>query len=379
MDPSNKHLGLYETRRDASWARLRTELFQCDLIAPMDVNPNDIQFSRRMIVYRLMLILMAGSVAIITLEGSLTAQLNLPGLWSAGIVLVLLGATLVHAVVRDRILIPPVVSLAFTIAVVMLAIWGGAMHHTLWLFPLMIAMAGLLPTSVALVMGVLTLLLLVYLRGLGTSAEDLAEDTALVATWLLSLAVMRLMTRQSDELADLALTDPLTGAYNRRYLMPQIQRGMADFQRYSRLSSLMMLDIDHFKAINDRLGHAKGDVVLKEMVKFIDQRIRGVDMLFRMGGEEFVVVLSEVGSATAGRIADELRVAISELPLLSDQEVTVSIGVCDVTQAESAEDWLHKADLAMYSAKQNGRNRVWVVQSEASPDLETTTSVPVWR
>ena len=190
---------------------------------------------------------------------------------------------------------------------------------------------------------------------------------------------MRLMSRQSAELADLALTDPLTGAYNRRYLTPQAQRNLADFERYARLSSLLLLDIDHFKSINDYHGHAAGDRVLQGVVGLISDRIRGVDMLFRLGGEEFVILLSDVASHSAAKIAEELRITIKALKLLPDREVTVSIGVCDVSQARSASDWLEQVDSAMYRAKQSGRDRIEVVQSSTPAFSSELADITVWR
>jgi diguanylate cyclase (GGDEF)-like protein len=209
--------------------------------------------------------------------------------------------------------------------------------------------------------------------------DHLAMNAALAATFLLSLSIMQMLVRQTDELADLALSDPLTGAYNRRYLLPQARRHLADYQRYARLSAMLLIDIDHFKEINDELGHFAGDGALRALVDLIDTRIRGVDTLFRLGGEEFVVLLSEVGAESAHRIAEELRSRIASANLLPDRMITVSIGVCDVTVADSAEDWVHKADVAMYDAKRAGRNRVEVVRASLGGGAEVDGSIPMWR
>jgi diguanylate cyclase (GGDEF)-like protein len=131
--------------------------------------------------------------------------------------------------------------------------------------------------------------------------------------------------------------------------------------------------------VNDKYGHAHGDKVLRSIVGLIDQRIRGVDMLFRLGGEEFVVLLSEVGAQTAAKIAEELRVGISRMDVSPAPEVTVSIGVCDVTQVNSADNWLKQVDEAMYSAKQQGRNRVVAVDTSKVPDPLIASNLPIWR
>jgi len=119
--------------------------------------------------------------------------------------------------------------------------------------------------------------------------------------------------------------------------------------------------------------------VLKALTKLIDDRIRGVDMLFRLGGEEFVVLLSEVGSQTAQKIGDELRKAIAKLNLIPGKTITVSVGVCDVTQVDSAEDWLQQVDEAMYSAKKQGRDRVCAVENHRNPSTLITETLPIWR
>ena len=361
------------------WSRLTTEIFQSDFLAPMDVDLQDVQFTRRVSVYRLMLLLMLTSVGTIVIESLLFAPLTAPIIWVSLLGWSLLAATALWLHSHSRILVPPIFALGFNIGVVLWASAMGASHQTLWLFPLMVGLAGLLPTSVALIMGMAALCIFMWTEGLNREPQELAQTAALFATWVISLAVMRLMTHQADQLADLALSDPLTGAYNRRYMQPQAIRSLADYQRYARLSSLLMIDIDHFKSINDSFGHAEGDRVLKAIVSLIDNRIRGVDMLFRLGGEEFVILLSEAGALTAAKIAEELRISIANMKTTVGRPVTVSIGVCDVTLAESAEDWLTKVDEAMYAAKQQGRNRVYTLEPISIPNAKISSTLPIWR
>jgi len=358
---------------------VRAELFQSDLAAPTDLNPNDILFERRATIYRLMLIMMLVSVGSITLQHLLFAPLTSPTTWVALAGFAALGATLFWLQTRQKIVLPPIFALLFNIGLVLWCIATGDNQQSLWLFPLMIGLAGLIPSGVALAAGSVTVLILIAIQWSVGSLNDVGEIAALLATWALSLAVMRLLTHHADELADLALSDPLTGAYNRRYLQPQAMRNIADYQRYSRLSSMLMIDIDHFKAINDTLGHAQGDRVLKDLVALIENRIRGVDMVFRLGGEEFVILLTEVGAQTATKIAEELRLSIANMSTLPGRRITVSIGVCDVTSVESAEKWLERVDQAMYSAKQQGRNRVNVVMPVSPVDVHISSSLPVWR
>ena len=379
MATDNDEGALYDSTDTKTWSKLKAELFQSDLLAPTDVDPKDIRFARRITIYRLMLFMMLVSVGAIALESLLLEPLDTAITWVALAGWLLLAITAVWLQKQGRVFVPPIFALAFNITLVLWAIERGADHQNLWLFPLMIGLAGLLPTGVALLSGLIAIGSFLSVRGLAVQPEEFANYTALLSTWVISLAVMRLMTHQVDELADLALSDPLTGAYNRRYLQPQALRNLADYQRYARLSSMLMIDIDHFKSINDTFGHAEGDRVLKEMVVAIDQRIRGVDMLFRLGGEEFLVLLSEVGAQTATKIAEELRMNIAQMALLADRKVTVSMGVCDVTSAASPEEWLTKVDEAMYQSKEQGRNRVSTIQPTVAIDAQISSTLPIWR
>ena len=274
---------------------------------------------------------------------------------------------------------PPVLALLITLITVIWSVKLGSIYQELWIFLLMIAITALLPLTAGLVAGLLTLVALVWAHGWQGFGGGFALDAAIFSTWLLSLAMMQLQTRQTDQLADLALTDPLTGAYNRRYLLPQTRRHLADYHRYARLSSLLLLDIDYFKRINDEMGHVEGDRVLKALVGLIDGRIRGADMLFRLGGEEFVVLLSEVGAQTARKIADDLRSKIAAQEVIPDRRVTVSIGICDVTAVDSAEDWLLRVDRAMYEAKRKGRDQVYIEEPSPRDPTNVKGTIPMWR
>ena len=377
MTPEPRESRLYNSNKVESWSSLWSELLQSELTAPADIDPRDIQFERRAVIYRLMLLLMGFALMTISLEGLVVYR---PVLTFAAVIgLVASAATFIRVYTTKKILLPPIVMLTYTFAVVLAAIAEGGVHHTLLLFPLMIALAGLVPTNVALVLGIAVVAVLLVVRGGSLASTEMAVYSAIVATWLLSLGVMRLLSQQADELADLALTDPLTGALNRRYLYPQAERNLADFKRYARLTTLVMIDIDHFKQINDRFGHDVGDDALQAVVSLIDDRIRGVDMLYRLGGEEFVIMLAETGALTASKVADELRVGISQLDVLPEGNMTVSMGVCDVTVVGSAEEWLRKVDEALYQAKSSGRNRVVPVATVHPTDLQISPSMPVWR
>lgn len=165
------------------------------------------------------------------------------------------------------------------------------------------------------------------------------------------------------ELKRLAVTDPLTGLPNRRRFMESCESEMMRFKRYDVPGSMLMLDIDHFKRVNDTHGHAVGDKVLVALAECFRETLRGTDLPSRLGGEEFAVLLPMTTSDHAVELADRLRVRISEIAVpLSDGgplHFTVSIGVATFRQSSDDTDRvLRRADEALYRAKNAGRNRV---------------------
>jgi diguanylate cyclase (GGDEF)-like protein len=156
--------------------------------------------------------------------------------------------------------------------------------------------------------------------------------------------------------------DPLTGAYNRRAYNQRIGDEMERFLRYGTLFSLLFIDADHFKNVNDTYGHAIGDKCLQEIIKRASKLIRKSDMLARYGGEEFVLVMPETNAANAKNVAEKIRETIENIEFIYMDDavkVTVSIGVTQVRENDAVpQDVLERADAAVYQAKQDGRNRV---------------------
>jgi diguanylate cyclase (GGDEF)-like protein/PAS domain S-box-containing protein len=165
-----------------------------------------------------------------------------------------------------------------------------------------------------------------------------------------------------DELRVLAETDPLTTASNRRYFMAMSETEFARWRRYQRPFSVMLLDIDHFKKINDTYGHASGDEALKKLVATCREVVRKTDTIARMGGEEFCLMLPETGIDGAALLAERLREAVAQIvtPIEGGTfSFTASIGVSQVLPDDhNIEDVLYRADLLLYEAKNSGRNRV---------------------
>lgn len=182
-----------------------------------------------------------------------------------------------------------------------------------------------------------------------------------------------LLRQRNERLEYLAARDPLTGLYNRRHLEERMALEMARLHRYGQGFSIALFDLDHFKHINDSLGHAAGDEVLKHVSGILEQSTRSVDFVGRFGGEEFLVCLPNTPLANARLTAERLRVAIAGSTLvLSGQEirVTVSGGVSEVTQVDLAwQEVLERADTALYQAKASGRNCVKSAEPSVGPPI----------
>ncbi|GIK24491.1 MAG: hypothetical protein BroJett006_07370 [Betaproteobacteria bacterium] len=167
--------------------------------------------------------------------------------------------------------------------------------------------------------------------------------------------------RLEDELRRLATTDALTGVATRGHFLDSAELEIERTHRYQRPLSVMMLDIDHFKSINDSHGHAAGDMAIQKVVGVLKQLLRGEDLVGRLGGEEFGVLLPETDSARAVIVAERIREQIAALHIVSGESrisLTVSIGVTEYQRFDTGIDGLLlRADLALYSAKHGGRNR----------------------
>ena len=348
----------------STWVRLKrhfTESFSGELVSRPNSGSSEAgkgwRDSRRRNAYRYISLLFAAVLLPLAIHDIYVREM-LP----ATGVLLLLALVLLNIVflsIGREALLSPFVMMFFSNALVVLSLHRGQDFALFLLYPLMVALPVLLKPRPSIILSVITGLVLVPML---LSRHDYVATVAIVVglglSWLISAWLVFAVTAQARRLREMAVTDPLTGAYNRRYLELQAGKCLETWRRYQREFSLLLLDIDHFKWVNDKFGHAVGDKAIQSLVKLIQQRMRRVDVLCRYGGEEFVLLLSETNGLQAMQVANAIREAVASAEILPEGSLTVSIGVCDVTLAQNPEHWLKMADVALYLAKLNGRNRV---------------------
>ncbi|MCG3173635.1 MAG: Response regulator PleD [Myxococcota bacterium] len=207
------------------------------------------------------------------------------------------------------------------------------------------------------------------IRGLELGASDYLikpfDSGELIARVKVQLKIKQLqddLREANERYRTLSLTDYLTGLYNRRHFMDMLQQEYSRCRRHNAVMSLLIADVDHFKSINDRLGHLKGDEVLSRAALVLKDNLRGHDTVARFGGEEFSILLPMTNGEEAAAVADKLRRKIeSELKSVEGLNgVTASFGVAAFPSPglETLEHLINAADKAMYRAKEMGRNRV---------------------
>jgi diguanylate cyclase (GGDEF)-like protein len=176
---------------------------------------------------------------------------------------------------------------------------------------------------------------------------------------ILSIIIIFLIKRYvKDALEEMVNNDSLTGIYNRRFFTEFLRNEIIRSERYKKVFSLIMLDIDFFKKINDTYGHDVGDIVLKELSGLVTKCIRKSDMFARVGGEEFAIIATETDLENAVQLAEKIRRKVEESVLAKDLKVTISLGVSQYTNKDDNNTIYKRADNALYKAKGEGRNRV---------------------
>ncbi|MEM6579995.1 MAG: diguanylate cyclase [Pseudomonadota bacterium] len=325
--------------------------------------------------YRYILAILVCVVIPMTVHNGYSGQTTLAFLCVGLLALFVANITLLS--LQRSALIEPSPLLGLVVIVILFAVSLGQSYAVYWLYPLLAALPVLMRSYRAqlfsVIAGLVTVSLL-FAQFDFSAAVVLSFSMAL--TWLVSAWLVFAVTEQSRRLRNMAVTDPLTGAYNRRYLEEQAAQALEAWQRYGHSSTMLLIDVDFFKRVNDLFGHTAGDAAIRSLVEVMSSRLRAVDTLCRFGGEEFVVLLQETDMAGATQLAEELRLLIENAKILPTGNMTISIGVCEVVSADSVDHWFKLADSALYIAKRNGRNRVESSQDTQSEGEPTVSAGP---
>jgi diguanylate cyclase (GGDEF)-like protein len=195
---------------------------------------------------------------------------------------------------------------------------------------------------------------------------------SLASTCLFIEVLFTILNRHETRLQRIAVRDPLTSALNRRQMMDDLDHAVAMCNRYGHHASIIMIDVDRFKPINDTFGHQEGDSVLVNLARTLTSRLRCTDRFYRYGGEEFVALVTATTEKQAAFVAASFCEQVRTSRLSSRAAVTISCGVAEVRPGDTAVEWVARGDAALYKAKSNGRDRVEVPELTAAAPRAAT-------
>lgn len=367
------------------WRRLKhhfTESFSGDLLSPNgagDARTRDEWRERRQRnAFRYILLLLAAVLVPLVIHNFVIDEPLLA--WGTlGLLCLLLLNIAMLGIGRD-ILAAPRVTQTFAVLLILFALYRGLDYYAYLLFPVLAGLPVLVRPRWSVGLAVFGIVAGAYLAF--PAFETIAMFVfalGLGLTWLISYWQIFVLDEQARRLKGMAITDALTGIYNRRYFELRAETALENWERYRRPVALLLIDIDYFKRANDKFGHAAGDRVLRSVVDLMSTQVRRVDTLCRFGGEEFVLLLSEADGARALEVAEKLRQSVEGASILPEGRMTISIGVCDVAEANNVEHWLKLADAALYLAKKNGRNRAELATAHPVAVEPIAKTVPDWR
>jgi diguanylate cyclase (GGDEF)-like protein len=260
---------------------------------------------------------------------------------------------------RQRPPLPYALLLLSTVSASVPAIAVQGLSGALWSFPAALLFHFLLPPRAANACGIAQLLAVtVLLERYRDIDHAFRFAVPMVLLLLLLNLVLRLIGDLQQRLAEQTIRDTLTGAYNRRYMKRCLDSAIERNSRSGAPATLLLIDIDRFRILNDIHGHDTGDEMLCLIATVIRKRARKLDLLFRTGGQEFLLLLPDTDERAAVRLAEDLRVAVAHACLMQGHSVTVSIGVSELRNDEGCDAWLKHAGNALYIAKETGRDRI---------------------
>jgi diguanylate cyclase (GGDEF)-like protein len=250
----------------------------------------------------------------------------------------------------------PMGTVAITYAFFNLGVTGSY-----WPFLLILSNYFVLPEKRAWFFTLLTLFIFIpaswYVLPIDTASRFVA---VLIITSLFITMSMREIYKLHSLLEEKAILDHLTQLYNRSSLTEYLLQAIARNKRSNMPVTLILIDIDFFKSINDNYGHDKGDEILIKISSLFRKRVRESDRAFRIGGEEFLILLNDTNEENGAEFANNLRKQIEQTNMIPEHPITISSGVCGLEQGMDMSSWLKSCDLKLYQAKKGGRNRVIV-------------------
>ncbi len=295
----------------------------------------------------------------------------IPGLLSASAAF-LLGLAIARSTRRSYGLIDPPLLLSLIAAANCCAVFWYGTLGIYWAYPLVFGFHIVLERRTAVILNSVFLLALAPIVISQISWDpSLPVLGSLALTSVFAGLLALLIDRQRMGLEELVITDALTGAYNRHYFNTRTGKLAEQFNRHEHPASMVMFDIDHFKAINDNYGHQVGDRVLRILVETVKARIRVVDEIFRVGGEEFVILLPDTRVEQAAGLAQVITDMVSDVRIIEGGKVSISCGVAELGREEDVRSWLGRSDVALYNAKRSGRGRICVAEPY-DPEREPT-------
>jgi len=273
---------------------------------------------------------------------------------------IILGAALIAIyVLRSRkTRIPSIILTVLNLSATVLVVYVEGLSLIYWAYPAMITAYFLLKPGEAVSANSLVMICLLPIISAHLGRIEILNIViTLILINIFSFIVYRSMHGYQSELTKQAMRDSLTGTGNRRLFDEHIRLCVSLRKRNKEKTSLIMLDIDNFKLINDTFGHAMGDTVLSRLIELLSSRLRESDDLYRIGGDEFAILLRGTSSEDAVGFADELHQYVQASNLSPECNVTISLGVTESKTKDSAKTLLERADSALYRAKNSGRNR----------------------
>lgn len=275
------------------------------------------------------------------------------------VVLTSMSSIFFYVYITDNIKIASLALILVALVGTVVSFYLKGISQVTWIYPAMLSAYYIMSPKKGMYVNLL--MLTFYIPKLISTLEVVNVATILstiIITNIIAYVFASELRKQAIVLKELASVDYLTETGNRRALDEKLDLLHIILKNHDKTASLVLLDLDHFKKVNDRYGHIKGDEVLVKLSKLLIKYYEDFGTVFRYGGEEFLVVCPDKNKNEVSTMADELREIVKKEIIMKNNGQTISIGVAEYVKEESIDDWVHRTDLALYQAKNAGRNRL---------------------